>query len=594
MKKRFLFSAFCFLILVTGCEFSQNKDNTQSEDSKKLEFSRPLSRNPELDSLIQLGNAYFAKEWYETALEYYEDALTICEKNNYTERLSYLYNRISIIYENLCEIEKALEFSKKANEVNSEDPNALIHLGIVLELEHQYDNARGCYEKAMTICEQQNNQLLMGIVTYHLGNNALFVFDLERVEKYAGQSIEINRETGNSRYYVACLILFSKLEELKGHYKKSEEYVKNALQIAVEYDFQTIKKLCYLILSELSIAQHKYSENMNYWKELSHIDFEITSEYTHLAILEHNAKFEAARKEFEIERQQHIIKQQDTQRYYFEISIVVCLVLVLLLWYLLRLRTHHNRVLTETNAVKDKFFSIISHDLKNPAIMQKNAIEQIVDNIFTWDVETLADFCRTLLKSAELQVELLYNLLNWAQMQTGKMPFLPTTFNLIHSLRPEMTLINMIANNKEIIFLAQMPEEATVTADSNMINTVVRNLLTNAVKFTHKGGQVTLEISRCIDEAHNIPTGLGKARLAQTMYKISVTDTGIGMNKEQIQKLFCLDCVCTNKGTADEMGSGLGLIVCKELLEKHGSSLHVESEEGKGSRFWFVLSSENN
>jgi signal transduction histidine kinase len=124
-----------------------------------------------------------------------------------------------------------------------------------------------------------------------------------------------------------------------------------------------------------------------------------------------------------------------------------------------------------------------------------------------------------------------------------------------------------------------MPEDAVITGDGNMLATVVRNLLSNAVKFTPAGGQVTLDISPVI-------TG---NEATDCQFSISISDTGIGMTKDQINNLFRLDSARSSLGTAGEQGSGLGLIVCRELLEKHGSVLQVESEEGKGSRFWFVV-----
>jgi len=133
-----------------------------------------------------------------------------------------------------------------------------------------------------------------------------------------------------------------------------------------------------------------------------------------------------------------------------------------------------------------------------------------------------------------------------------------------------------MAEEKGVELEVQMPSSALITADDNMLSTVVRNLLVNAVKFTAKGGKVTVDISPCGDDT--------------AAYTVSVTDTGIGMSAEQTQNLFRLDRKASLQGTAGETGVGLGLIVCKEFLEKHGSRLYVESEEGKGSRFWFQLS----
>jgi signal transduction histidine kinase len=193
-----------------------------------------------------------------------------------------------------------------------------------------------------------------------------------------------------------------------------------------------------------------------------------------------------------------------------------------------------------------------------------------------WDIDRLSAYYNDLLKSAESQVELLYNLLGWAKLQTGRMTYTPETF-LFADILSDLTLTRKMAENKGVVFVVEIPDHALVTGDSNMLTTVVRNLLTNAIKFTPSGGTVTLSVSPA----------------SPASYTFSVNDTGIGMSREQVHKLFNLESVHSRKGTAGEAGSGLGLIVCKELLEKHGSVLYMESEEGKGSRFWFELKSEN-
>jgi signal transduction histidine kinase len=297
------------------------------------------------------------------------------------------------------------------------------------------------------------------------------------------------------------------------------------------------------------------------------------------SIREMKVKYETEKKSIEIERQQSVIAHQNMQRLLLAGGVALCFVILVLLWVMLRLRNRrnifllqHNDALAEMNATKDKFFSIISHDLKNPAIAQRNAIQMLVNNGRSWDTETLADYCNELLHSADGMVDLIYNMLRWAQVQTGRIAYTPDTFIFSERL-PDIALIRKMAEDKGIHLVVTIPNHASVTADSNILATVVRNLLTNAVKFTTSGGTVHFSIE---------PSGEGK-------YTVAVIDTGIGMSKKQINNLFRIESAYSGKGTVGEQGSGLGLIVCRELLEKHGSVLHIESEEGKGSRFWFEV-----
>jgi signal transduction histidine kinase len=298
------------------------------------------------------------------------------------------------------------------------------------------------------------------------------------------------------------------------------------------------------------------------------------------AIRDMEVKYETEKKEHEIERQQGVISRQNMQRALLAGGIAVFAVFVGLLWYMLRLRTRRNRALTERNdtlsemnATKDRFFSIISHDLKNPAVAQRDAIQMLVKNARLWDVDTLSEYYDELLKSADGQVQLLYNLLGWAQLQTGRMTCRPAPFDLVQELRSDIGILRKMAEDKGIRFEVDFPSDAIVTADAGMISVVVRNLLTNAVKFTPFGGSVSLSASSPLK---------GKCT-------VTVSDTGVGMTAEELHDIFRLDLHQNRRGTSGETGTGLGLIVCRELLEKHATTLHIESRENDGSKFWFEL-----
>ena len=220
----------------------------------------------------------------------------------------------------------------------------------------------------------------------------------------------------------------------------------------------------------------------------------------------------------------------------------------------------------------------------NPAIAQRDSLQLLAENADRLDANTVSAYYRQLLKSADGLVDLLKNLLNWAQIQTGRDVYRPFPFDLVSALQSDMEMTKSMAARKDVVFEAATPQSAIITADENMIVTVVRNLLANAVKFTAKGGQVILDIS---PTGRDAARSLSEAEVCGCM--VSVTDTGAGMTPEQIQTLFRIDRKQSREGTAGEKGTRLGLIVCKEFLEKHGSTLHVESEAGKGSRFWFEL-----
>ena len=233
----------------------------------------------------------------------------------------------------------------------------------------------------------------------------------------------------------------------------------------------------------------------------------------HQSLQEMHAKYETAEKELEISSQALVISRQKAQQRFLIMILALSAVILVLLWYFLRLRSRHVRELAELNATKDKFFSIISHDLKNPAIAQRNALQALLEHSGKLDMESLESYYTELLKSADSQVELLYNLLNWAQVQTGRMPFHPVQFDLVAALKPDLVLAKNMTEQKGIQFEMILPDTALVTGDKNMLCTVIRNLLTNAVKFTGKGGSVQLLIEK-----------------EDGRYSVSISDNGTGMH----------------------------------------------------------------
>lgn len=229
--------------------------------------------------------------------------------------------------------------------------------------------------------------------------------------------------------------------------------------------------------------------------------------------------------------------------------------------------------LKQANATKDKLFSIITHDLKNLFNALLGFSEELVNNN-NLDTEGRQDI-QVIQQTSKQGYKLLKNLLEWAKSQTGKTAFQPTELNLkaVVAVIIDFTMNN--AQSKNITILSDILETTLVFADENMLNTVLKNLLSNAIKFTPANGTVAIS---CEEK--------------DTEVEISISDTGIGIKPEDIDKLFKIDVSHTTIGTGKEEGTGLGLILCKELVEKNGGSIWVEGEEGKGSRFYIRLTSQ--
>jgi signal transduction histidine kinase len=176
-------------------------------------------------------------------------------------------------------------------------------------------------------------------------------------------------------------------------------------------------------------------------------------------------------------------------------------------------------------------------------------------------------------ESANNIYRLLENLLEWSRLKRGMMDFIPVTFNATQKITECIEVLVESARKKEIKVTYSLPEDLTIYADSHMFETIIRNLVSNAIKFTPKSGEICVSASTTPDNS----------------VEIKISDTGIGMDKELIGKLFQLNEKTSRKGTEGEPSTGLGLLLCKEFIEKHGGKIWVESEEGKGSTFVFTI-----
>ncbi len=228
--------------------------------------------------------------------------------------------------------------------------------------------------------------------------------------------------------------------------------------------------------------------------------------------------------------------------------------------------------LQELNAAKDKLFSIIGHDLKNPFFIISSYSEILNEDFELLPSEERVRIINTIGETSKFAHRLLENLLSWARSQTGRMEYIPTALELKKIVNNSLELLNSQAQKKGITLSAEVSASFMVHADKNMLDTVLRNLVANAIKFTNPEGFVKINAVD-IDE----------------FVKIIVSDSGIGLTESDLSKLFRIDVNNTEIGSSKEKGTGLGLILCKEFVERHGGKVWVESEFGKGSQFIFTI-----
>jgi signal transduction histidine kinase len=235
------------------------------------------------------------------------------------------------------------------------------------------------------------------------------------------------------------------------------------------------------------------------------------------------------------------------------------------------IQTQHDRI-EALNKTKDRFFAIIAHDLKNPLGGVYKLSEVIQTDYETMETEKLNTYLFHLRNSAEKAYILLENLLQWATLQLGKISVSRKVFNLIEVIRDNTDLLAGYASQKNISIQHESCNECVVYADPDLTNTVIRNLLTNALKFTPENGSVKIKVN-----------------FEANYWIVSITDTGIGISGDDQKLLFNLASQSKNIGTSKEKGTGLGLILCKEFTELNGGKIWLESELGKGSTFFVSI-----
>jgi signal transduction histidine kinase/ligand-binding sensor domain-containing protein len=231
-----------------------------------------------------------------------------------------------------------------------------------------------------------------------------------------------------------------------------------------------------------------------------------------------------------------------------------------------------NDELKKLNATKDKFLSIIAHDLRNPFNTILGLSDILLLDFQKFEVEKVKYYLSNIKEASSQAFELLQNLLIWARSQTGGIEFNPGPNGLMARVVENIELVASQAAKKNIRVTSGLEKEIQVNCDRNMIDTIIRNLLTNAIKFTPQGGTV-----------------LVNATEKENHVEISVKDTGVGIDKNHLGKIFKVETKHTTKGTDKERGTGLGLVLCKEFVERHGGVIWVESEPGVGSEFKFTL-----
>lgn len=231
-----------------------------------------------------------------------------------------------------------------------------------------------------------------------------------------------------------------------------------------------------------------------------------------------------------------------------------------------------NEELKEANETKDVLFSIISHDLRSPFQGLLGISGYLVDEFDSLDKNEIKELIETLHEALKNQYKFLDDLLNWSRLQSGKLSINKSKFSLYELVEKIKSLFQTNLESKKISLFNNISTDCIINADEDLINLLIRNLISNAIKFTNENGKIEI-----------------KSKLANNKIQIEISDNGIGIKSENIDKIFKIDNHFTTRGTNNEKGNGFGLALCKEIVTKHGGEIWLQSEYGKGTKFFFTI-----
>ncbi len=608
------------LLALTWSNREKNPDLALAFAKKGIAIAREHKINKPLTQLYGFTGVIYQhyKDQTEKAIPFYHESLKVSIQENDSSQLGYVYNNLGDAFYKIGNVPLAEEYANKSMEVFQSLNHtkgiaySYINIGFVNRIQENYEKALSSFRKAIEIRETINDSVGIASATLELGRTYKAKGEYDEAMKYFRKSLELHREINNKQYMAYSLngmgdiFLIKKnydaaLERYKKAIKLNEErgnatgIINDYLGVALVYSeinekhlgekyitmafdkakassnsrsllkaFET-KARFYENIGEYRTANKSYRKYLEIYDSLySQQQFQTLSEIKdRFAITE---KLSETSKSLEAKRKEQI---------YFYSLILLLLIIAIGLITRYRAKVKMNNKLQKINHTKDKVFSVISHDLKSPFNSLIGFSEVLMEELEERNYEDAKHQAYLLNKTANDSFMLINNLLNWSRSQRESISFEPEELLLDEVVNSVLSIAESAAEEKNISIHKQYDENLTLMADQDLLNTILTNLITNAIKFTHVEGKVSIEAKK---DGQNI--------------RISIIDNGVGISDENLKKLFDLGESFSTRGTGNEKGTGLGLMVCKDFVELHGGTINIESTQGKGSRFTFSIPQE--
>jgi len=544
------------------------------------------------DIYVETGN-------YTKALSYQLEAVYLSDSMNYLHLQSIILNNQAKCYIQLKEQDKAelclkaAQKNAKLNEQTETIAETYMIYGELFDDVLNHPRALAHFQMAHDIYLGLRKDLHIAIALFNIGKSHFALDSINLSFQYHLRALNIRYRIKDLRGLAESYNEIGHLCVENGEFQRAVSNLKLGLFYAEKINSNMLMQNSFFYLTQAYLGLDDFKNAHNYQAQYSDISDLIYSEANARRVQELASQNDIAQREQQIKSLQDNYEFQEKQlanRNKFIVTLIVLLVVVgISIYFFIQSYREkrkinkelkeinakvikQNETLTELNSTKDKFFSIIGHDLKGPLNSLTSFSQLLINHTASLTEEEIRTVAKDLDKSLKNLYELLENLLGWARSQTGRLEFVAENFKLAKVIKENIRLLSKAALNKRIKMEMILDENVSVYADINSIKTVIRNLLSNAIKFTNEEGVISIVVDEWKDSV-----------------EIGIHDTGVGMNEDVMKKIFDISAKHSTLGTNKEKGTGLGLILCKEFIERNNGTLTVESQADVGSTFKFTL-----
>jgi len=556
------------------------------------------------DCALRIGNLYYDVANFGEAYYFFMQSLTASEREGNQLNMARAENNLGMVSHEMSRYSEAENHYRNAYRyyhglgLATEECGALGNIGAVFLDKAQYDSALTYFFQVMekldpdSLGSATEHYILSGVynntaMTYsELGEQGMA---LDYYRKGLGLAKRAEDEFNEGSVYINLGSLFGEM----GMVDSALFYLHRALQMAEKRGFRSITLDTYEELAKLHADLGNWGPAYNWQVRYDTLYKSVFNDNQSADISRLRAMYEQEISEQEISQLQSESQVQKTLNKVFIIFILVIVVLIIIIAVNLHTKKRTNQMLAERNLQisnalqklseseselqkmnmsKDRIFSVVAHDLRNPVAAVTGFSELLYDNFDQFQVETQKEYLLQILQGTQRIQNLLENLLIWARAQMKAVKYQPEHLNIKALVEDCVKEMKANLDHKKVECLVNVNQSCVVYADKAMMNTVFRNLIVNAIKFSFPGGKIRIN-----------------SEMNEENCTVSVSDEGIGIQPEIQDKLFNSNEVVTTPGTTGESGSGLGLVICKEFLERNNGDIKVESEPGNGSSFIIEL-----